>query len=74
MHSSLNSADIIELFKQYNEFNTWNIYWKLSPEEQQYFLADPKMTLSAEERQKLFEKIHNNLMQYKVEGELPLSS
>jgi len=57
-HSSLQQFELSPLLRgvDADSFNTYNIYWSLTPLERKLYEADPKLQLSKEEYDKLFEK------------------
>lgn len=62
-HNSLTAQNMIPLLRSVNEFNTYNIYFSLSPAELKLYAEDPKGLLSTEERYELLTKIHHQLME-----------
>lgn len=62
MHSSLDAFELKPLLRNLSDFDTYNIFWSLSPLEQKLYMADPKAKLTAEERTELLERLKTEFM------------
>ena len=58
----LRNYELLPLLRSITDFTSYNIFWNLSPTEQQLYLGDIKGNLTEEERTVLFEKVKNELM------------
>lgn len=58
----LNQFELLPMLREVSDFTTYNIFWALSPTEQQLYLGDIKGNLTEEERTALFEKVKKELM------------
>ena len=66
---SLDAFEIKAVLKSVVDFDNYNIFWNLSPEQMKLYQTDPKFKLSPEERAKIIDKLHKEYMQYKVTPE-----
>lgn len=63
-HSSFDQFEMKPFLSNITDFTSFNIWWKLSKLEQQFYIADPKHKLTKRERKVLFEKIRKEFMEY----------
>jgi len=62
-HSAFQAFQMIPYLRSINTFDKYNIYYSLSPLEQQLYLGTLDKKLTTEERKQLLEKIHKKFMQ-----------
>lgn len=62
-YSSLDQYEMIPLLRSVNDFDTFQLFWGLTPIEMELYGADPKFKLSDSERADLLAKLHEKFMQ-----------
>ena len=62
-HSAMSAFELIPYLRSINEFTKYNIYYSLSPLEQQLYLGTLDKNLTEEQRKELLEKIQKKFMQ-----------
>lgn len=60
-HSDLAQFEMLPLLRSINDFNTYNIYWSLTPLEQKLYMLDPKNKMDEEEYNKHFERLKKEM-------------
>lgn len=62
LHSSLNQFEMLPLLRNFNDFDSYSIWWSLSEAEKQLYMADPKGQLTPEKRSELLERVKKQFM------------
>lgn len=62
LNGSLNQYEMIPLLRSLNTFDTFNIWWSLTPKEVALYQADPKFKMGDLERRILLSEVMNQFM------------
>jgi len=65
-HSGMGAFELTPYLRNVSDFTTYNIWWKITPAEQAYYMGMVNnKKLNKTERKKLFKQIHKDLMEAK---------